>query len=398
MRGRRFSEVLLLEPRIRHYAWGDIDFIPSELGCEPDGRPWAEAWYGAHPAAPSLIQGDRDTRTLDRVIEEERTAMLGPEVAAEYGRLPYLVKLLAAARPLSIQVHPDAQQAEAGFRREEADGVPREAPHRNYRDASHKPELIVALGEFHALCGFRSYPDMRASLSRLPEITTLMPPLEEGAEALEDWLRIWFALPESAWRPALAALLARLASEEDGDEVAQWALRAQRALGVDAPPDRGLLFCFLLELRRLKPGQALFLAAGVPHAYLCGAGIEVMAASDNVLRAGLTPKHVAVQELLDVLRCDLPAPAVIEPDASGRYVTPTKEFDLQRLTIGEGLSEPFVAKGPELVLALGAGEAEIEASGRQLRLRGGAACLIPHGLHYRCRSRGPILWRCRNLG
>lgn len=396
MMARRPREPLRLDPRIQHYAWGDADFIPLALGREPDGRPWAEAWYGAHPAAPSLVLGDAAGRALDRVIEEARAAVLGPAVSATYGRLPYLVKLLAAARPLSIQVHPDAAQAEAGFCREEAAGIPRDAPHRNYRDPSHKPELIVALGEFHALCGFRSLGDLRSQLSRLPEIASIMPPLEEGAAALRDWLQAWFALPESAWRPALGALLARLAAAPDGDDVARWALRSQRSLGTDAPPDRGLLFCFLLELRRLEPGQALFLPAGVPHAYLHGAGLEVMAASDNVLRAGLTPKHVAPEALLDVVRCDLPAPAVIEGDVTGRYVTPAKEFELQRLDVGDAPSEPFAARGPELLLALGTGEVEVEVSGRRLRLGGGAACLIPHGLGYRCRVRGSTLWRCRS--
>ncbi len=388
-------EILLLEPRIQHYAWGDESFIPRALGRRPDGRPWAEAWYGAHPAAPSLVLDAAGGRYLDAVIND-RPDLLGSAVGTTFGRLPYLVKLLAAARPLSIQVHPDAAQAREGYDREEAAGIPRDAPERNYRDASHKPELIVALSEFHALCGFRSLNDMRAQLARFPEINRLLPSPGATAESLQELLEAWFALPEERVRPALGQFIERLEALAADDTVAYWALCAQRALGPEAPPDRGLLFCLLLELRHLTPGQALFLDAGVPHAYLQGCGIEVMAASDNVLRAGLTPKHVDAPELLAVLRCDLPAPAVLEPDASGRHITGASEFELQRL---DGLQPPITAQGPELLLALsepGAAAAVVEASGQRLALAGGAACLVPHGLRYQCSVRDGTLWRCRS--
>ncbi|TVS15064.1 MAG: mannose-6-phosphate isomerase, class I [Gammaproteobacteria bacterium] len=400
MTDRQDREILLLEPRLQHYAWGDESFIPSALGRPPDGRPWAEAWYGAHPAAPSFVRpltGRRSgDRALDVVIGDAHRDLLGPGVSATFGRLPYLVKLLAAARPLSVQVHPDAVQAREGYDREEAADIPRDASERNYRDPHHKPELIVALTDFHALCGFRAWGDMRAQLARFPEISRLLPSLEPAAESLEGLLEAWFALPEERIRPALLRFIERLEALAAADAVAHWALRAQRALGFGAPPDRGLLFCLLLELRQLAPGQALFLGAGVPHAYLQGCGIEVMAASDNVLRAGLTAKHVDAAELLAVLRCDLPAPEILEPDASGRHVTTATEFELQRVV---GPQAPLTAQGPELLLALsepGDAAAVVEASGQRLPLAGGEACLIPHGLRYQCNVHGGTLWRCRS--
>lgn len=380
-----------LEPRIRHYAWGDPDFIPGLLKRPPDGRPWAEAWYGAHPSAPSLVLTPSGSASLDAHIVSLGADLLGDEVSRTFGTLPYLVKLLAAARPLSIQVHPDTAQARSGFEREQAAGIALDAPQRNYRDPHHKPELIIALTPFHALCGFRPLPVIESMLDAAPEIRDLLPRASAGASDPGHLLSAWFDLPDSRVRPALARLLQRLADTPPASFTPEfWMLEAQQALGPDAEPDRGLLFLLLLELRHLQPGQALFLEAGVPHAYLRGAGIEVMAASDNVLRAGLTPKHVDVPELLRILRTGETAPPVIEADAAGIYATPAREFEVQRLHAGGSLRR---TRSPELLLACADHVAvEVEGVGSRTLLTSGEACLIAAGSHYRIPP-GDSVWR-----
>ena len=373
---------LKLEPRIQHYAWGDPAFIPDLLGRPRDGRPWAEAWYGAHPSAPSTVHTAAGPKSLDAYLSMEATRLLGSEVAGNFGTLPYLVKLLAAARPLSIQVHPDAAQARAGFDREQAAGIPLDAPHRNYRDRQHKPELIVALTPFHALCGFRALDDIASRLADLPELSDLLPGEFKDHESLDVLLAAWFALPDAKVRLALDRLLARLTQQQPEISTPEfWLLQAQAALGPQAPADRGLLFLFLLELRELRPGQALFLDAGIPHAYLRGAGIEVMAASDNVLRAGLTPKHVDVPELMEQIRFAARRPPVLRPEpvsaVEAVFATPAEEFRLSEVRPGP---EPTIltARAAEILLGL-EGEARLRVpdAGREIPLPRGATLLVP---------------------
>lgn len=352
--------LVLLEPRLQRYAWGDPEFFPALFGSAGDGGPWAEAWYGAHPVGPA----DAGGVPLDQLIARDRRHWLGegrPE-------LPYLLKLLAAAQPLSIQVHPNASQASRGFAAEEAAGVARDAPHRRYRDPNPKPELLVALTPFHALCGFR--PPTQDLLHRCPELAALLPSPQAGLRAI---LEAWFGHPDPG--PALSSMLARL--EREGpfaeDQPEHWALEAHRALGGGAP-DRGLLFVFLLEWIRLEPGEALFLSAGVPHAYLRGAGVEIMASSDNVLRAGLTPKHVDPGALLETLRFDARRPPVLRPvktEAGSMYPQPARAFDLTRMESGSVRT----ATGPETVLVT-RGSATVSAGDQRVEIGPGQAVLV----------------------
>lgn len=275
---------------VRHYDWGSPDAIPRMLGVEPDGSPWAELWFGAHPDDPSPVveQGV----TLDAFVAQDPPAALGPDVAERFdGQLPFLVKILAADRPLSIQVHPTRSQAEAGFAAEDAAGVPRDAPERNYRDCNHKPELLCALTPFEALCGFRPVAETRALIDDLA-----LPSLRFLADALagDDPLRRAFTavLELSDPTPAIASLTERAADDSR--------LRAARLAARLFPDDVGVLLTLLLNHVVLAPGQAIYLGAGNVHAYLHGTGVEIMAASDNVLRCGLTSKHVDVEELLRI--------------------------------------------------------------------------------------------------
>lgn len=399
---------LRVEPSIQHYDWGHPSFLPALFGRAADGRPWAEAWYGAHPRAPASARLDAGCVGLDRLLQEQGDRWFGERVQRDFGALPYLLKLLAAARPLSIQVHPDAIQARQGYEREEAAGIPLDAPERNYRDPQSKPELIVALTPLYAFCGFRPLPAIEAALTQLPELAGLLPSSLDHASDLEALLQHWFALPDRQLQSRLTQLLQRLeersrasakasantsaaASAACFDARAAWALRALHARGTTPAVDRSLLFVFLLELHRLAPGQALFVAPGTPHAYLQGAGIEVMAASDNVLRAGLTGKHVDTAELLRVLRTDLPTPVVFEADAAGGYPTPVREFELQRLDAGP---DTLQADGPELLLALDAEPVALfDPRGDDIVLPRGGSLLFSHGARYGLR--GGSCWRCR---
>ncbi|MFE0514049.1 mannose-6-phosphate isomerase, class I [Streptomyces sp. NPDC058964] len=323
-----------LENTVRPYAWGSPTAIPQLLGVEPTGEPQAEMWMGAHPGAPSrTVRG-----TLAEVIDADPEKELGKATVAKFGpRLPFLLKILAAGAPLSLQVHPDLEQAGAGYADEERRGVPMDAPHRNYKDANHKPELICALTEFDGLCGFRDPLRTAELLDGL------------GVGSLKPYVDLLRAHPEdAALREVLTAVLTA-DPEEMAHTVAQ-ATAACTRLGGDYAPyadlahhypgDPGVIAAMLLNHVRLQPGEALYLGAGIPHAYLSGLGVEIMANSDNVLRCGLTPKHVDVPELLRIVRFEPNDAAVLRPEASPDgeevYETPVDEFRLSRYVLPEG--------------------------------------------------------------
>jgi len=388
---KRRDAPVRVAPSLQNYAWGDPAFIPNVLGSSSAGTPVAEAWYGAHPKAPATVWTIEGAQPMDAWIRG-----MGHE-------LPYLLKLLAAAQPLSIQVHPNATRAAAGFTEEEAAGIPIDAPHRRFRDPNHKPEVLVALSDFDALCGFRPLEEIEDALARMPEIEALLPSASSGIEAL---LRAWFARPDAEVHAALAAVMGRIATETPSPDTPEaWAIRAQQALG--GKPDRGLLLVFMLELVHLEPGQAIFLPAGVPHAYLRGAGVELMASSDNVLRAGLTPKYVDPETLLEVVRFDAGRPVVLEPivDESGREATwsiPATELDLIRWSLEAAESRSATAYGLETILVLAResnAKVEVESATGMLELGRGQACVVPDGVDYAVRASASIdVYRVRVPG
>ncbi|AKJ12758.1 mannose-6-phosphate isomerase [Streptomyces incarnatus] len=351
-----------LDNTIRPYAWGSPTAIPQLLGVEPTGEPQAEMWMGAHPGAPS-----RTARgTLVDVIDADPERELGKAAVAKFGpRLPFLLKILAAGAPLSLQVHPDLEQAKEGYADEERRNIPVDAPHRNYKDANHKPELICALTEFDGLCGFRDPVRAADLLDAL------------GVASLKPYVDLLHARPaDAALREVLTAILtadpaemaetvaeASAACARLGGEYAPYADLAQHY-----PGDPGVIAAMLLNHVRLQPGEALFLGAGIPHAYLNGLGVEIMANSDNVLRCGLTPKHVDVPELLRVVRFEAGDPGVLRPEASPAgeevYETPIDEFRLSRYVLPEGAAaRDLTADTPQILLctagSVRAGEHEL---------------------------------------
>ena len=338
-----------LDNTVRPYAWGSTTAIPRLLGVEPTGEPQAEMWMGAHPGAPSRT----GRGTLAEVIDADPERELGAATGAKFGpRLPFLLKLLAAGSPLSLQVHPDRAQAQAGYEDEERRGVPVTAPHRNYKDANHKPELICALTEFDGLCGFR---DPLAAAALLDDL---------GVDSLKPFVDLLHAHPEdAALREVLTAILTA-DPDEMSRTVAEAAVACTRLGGAYAPyadiahhypGDPGVIAAMLLNHVRLQPGEALYLGAGVPHAYLDGLGVEIMANSDNVLRCGLTPKHVDVPELLRIVRFLPSDPGVLRPEASPDgeevYETPIDEFRLSRYVLPEaGAAHGLTRPTPQILL------------------------------------------------
>ncbi|WP_351227740.1 mannose-6-phosphate isomerase, class I [Streptomyces sp. NPDC002133] len=335
---------------VRPYAWGSTTLIPDLLGTAPTGEPQAEMWMGAHPGAPSRT----DRGALNEVIAADPGRELGAASADKFGpRLPFLLKLLAAGAPLSLQVHPDLAQAKEGYAAEERAGIPIDAPHRNYKDDNHKPELVCALTPFDGLCGFR--PPVEAA--------DLIAGLD--VDPLKPYVDLLHAHPEeAALREVLTAVLAA-DPEETAHTVTEAAAAAERLGGPYAPyaaiahhfpGDPGVIAAMLLNHVQLQPGEALFLGAGVPHAYLGGLGVEIMANSDNVLRCGLTPKHVDVPELLRIVRFEASDPGVLRPEASPSgeevYDTPIDEFRLSRYARSEGAAPVDVtAATPQILLA-----------------------------------------------
>lgn len=376
-----------LENTVRPYSWGSTTAIPELLGTEPTGRPQAELWMGAHPGAPSRIDRGAGPLPLTEVIAADPEHELGRATLDAFGpRLPFLLKLLAAAAPLSLQVHPDAGQAAAGHADEEARGVPLDAAHRNYKDDQHKPEMICALTPFEGLCGFRP-PAETAGLLAALDIDDLKPYVDIlGAQPAESALREVFTavLTADRERQAETVLLVRTACEREaaagGPHAAAYAAYAR--LAHEYPGDPGVLAAMLLNHVRLQPGEALFLAAGVPHAYLDGLGVEIMASSDNVLRSGLTPKHVDVPELLRIVRFEGGDPGVQRPEATELgeevYAAPVGEFRISRCLLAPG-GQPLVLPGghPQILLCT-EGEARLTAgSGAELTLARGQSAYVP---------------------
>ncbi|MDT0388663.1 mannose-6-phosphate isomerase, class I [Streptomyces sp. DSM 41921] len=338
-----------LDNTIRPYAWGSPTAIPQLLGVEPTGEPQAEMWMGAHPGAPSRT----GRGTLVEVIDADPETELGAAAVAKFGpRLPFLLKLLAAGAPLSLQVHPDLAQAQEGYADEERRGIPVDAPHRNYKDANHKPELICALTAFDGLCGFRAPLEAAGLLDDL------------GVDSLKPYVDLLHAHPEdAALREVLTAILT--ADPEEMTRTVEEAAAACTRLGGAYAPyadiahhypgDPGVIAAMLLNHVRLQPGEALYLGAGVPHAYLNGLGVEIMANSDNVLRCGLTPKHVDVPELLRIVRFHAADPGVLRPEAAPDgeevYETPIDEFRLSRYVLPEaGATHDLTRPTPQILL------------------------------------------------
>ena len=394
--------------QVQHYDWGTIAEIPRLLGVESDGCPWAEYWLGAHPKAPSLLADDCDINGADRADGgqpldrwlAEHPDQLGQASREVFGdRLSFLLKILSAEQPLSIQAHPSRTQAQLGFAQENAAGVPIDDPRRLYRDDWPKPEMIVALTEFHALYGFRDPHESRRMLTVFDAVDGfpgLVAPLEDpGSEGIATVLTSCLQ-PDEQNRRVIAGMIAAAhdlvqghdpaSMQEDTPQLARTAVELDRA----HPGDPSILAALLMNRVHLRPGESLFLGAGTMHAYLHGTGIEIMASSDNVLRGGLTSKHIDVPALL--AHADLTATCVQPecprqlPGGLQHYRTPFPEFTLWRL--GErvetdlpatGLGRILLVLDGRMSLITSAGVTSTDTSAEVTQVRAGQAVWISAG-------------------
>jgi mannose-6-phosphate isomerase len=380
----------LLSNRVRPYAWGSRTTIAELLGREvPAPHPEAELWLGAHPGDPSaVVDADGAQRSLIDVLAADAAGQLGPAVVARWGdRLPFLLKVLAADEPLSLQAHPSAGQAAEGYAREERAGIAREAANRNYPDPTAKPELVCALTEFHALAGFRD-PARTVELLRAVQTPALSAHVdllaaEPNGEGLRALFTTWITLPQ----PAIDALLPDLLDscithvKEHGDFELE--CRTILELGERYPGDCGVLAALLLNRLVLAPGEAIFLPAGNLHTYLHGTAVEVLANSDNVLRGGLTPKHVDVPELLRVLDFRYGDMKVTTGEPAGPrrvYRTTAPEFELSRIewAAGDSRAEVKLEGGvPRILVCVDGGIRAASVDGRELTLKRGQSMWLP---------------------
>lgn len=379
------KEIKVLKNTIQEYAWGSFTGIPDLLCLKkPYNKPMAELWMGAHPKSPSVTDVNGKITTLIQLIEQYPEDTLGKHAYDKFGNtLPYLFKVLAAEKPLSIQAHPDKFQAKDGFERENRLGIPLDAANRNYRDANHKPECICALTDFWALCGFRKIQD---TLSYLNDVCP---------KSLRLQLDDLYNQPDSTGLKGFFSSLMIL-SEEKQNEVVGEAVKNAQGLDKKSPvfewivklhceysSDIGVLSPAFLNLICLKPGEALFLNAGELHAYLNGTGIELMANSDNVLRGGLTPKHVDVPELINILSFEEKDLNVIVPDAVSDfekvYSRRAEEFVLSVISIKTGGT--YIAppnRTAEILLCVnGAASIYGEDSAENISLDKGVSVFVP---------------------
>ncbi len=389
---------------LRPYAWGSPTAISTLLGRTPSGGPEAELWLGAHPDSPSLATApDGSTEPLDALIANDPDGMLGVDARTEFGdRLPFLAKILAASQPLSLQVHPTLAQARAAFAREEAAGIPQTAAERNYRDNNHKPELILALTDFEALCGFRPARESQAIFEHLSALfeaaEDTVPQLlrdiimdlsaAEGSEANEPAaIRAAFHRLITGGNQVIAAVSAVVTvlnaslAAHPAPTAYQPELATAVSLNGSYPGDPGVLLSLLLNRVSLKPGEAIYLPAGNIHAYLQGLGVEVMASSDNVLRGGLTPKHVDIPELMKTVEFRaLPVPRITAGSTElGQEIwqPPFREFQLQRAIVEpDGPPIPLAQNGPLLVIAV-TGSVILDTPRGDLALSHGDSAFVP---------------------
>lgn len=373
----------MLNP-VRNYDWGSLSFIQNLCSrTEETGSPLAELWMGAHPNAPSRLISNGREIPLDIAIEADPEAMIGAR--GTNFRLQYLFKILAAEKPLSIQAHPNKAQAEEGFWQENERRIPFDAPNRNYKDNNHKPELMCALTPFQAMCGFRPLNEIVALIQKLDLITFFPSVFDISSNSESLVLKNLFL---ELMRPAegtqnrlIEKFISSLKNLEETDSslecIKYWGLEFARLY----PDDLGILSPIFLNLIELNPFEAIYLEAGILHAYLRGAGVEIMANSDNVLRGGLTSKYIDLDELLHILRFEPYLPQILRAQPISRqegvYSTKAQEFKLSIVTLSEG--EPYkaqISSGAEILLCI-EGKARIMDSDKALDFGMGESIFIP---------------------
>jgi len=377
--------IKLLKNTVQNYAWGSLTAIPELLGeRNPSHEPWAELWMGAHPKASSFVNYDGEWLPLTELIARYPREILGNDVALEFGnKLPYLFKVLAAAKPLSIQAHPSLNQAKEGFERETDQRIDIDAPNRNYKDDNQKAECICALSPFWAMSGFRNIPDILAMLGKnCPAgLATELDLLRKHPDSrgLKRFFTDLMTMDSHRQKRVVDEAVHNAHRYSKEESAFHWMTR----LSNEYPFDIGILAPLLLNLIELEPGDALFLPAGELHAYLEGVGMELMANSDNVLRGGLTPKHIDVPELLKVLNFKPRSVSILQAVKKNKnervYASEADEFVLSVVSVSAG--NPYQSsesRSVEIMLCT-EGTAYLKDEGTQeiINIKKGESAIIP---------------------
>ena len=378
-----------LNGRLQHYVWGGERYIPHLLHIDKTESHYAEYWLGAHPSAPSQILYAQEEISLSDFLYQNPTA-LGTQSRQLFGdNLPYLLKILDVANPLSIQLHPTKEQAEIGFVQENAAGIPLNDPKRTYKDDNHKPEMMIALSDFWLLHGFKTKAQILDTLRQRPSLAELATKLV--SQNLADFYAdIMLAKQEQLAQWLLPIIEGQQKAYEQNQLAMQdpdyWVLYTLHAMKISRDKlDAGLMSFYLFNIVNLQVGEGIFQAAGVPHAYLRGQNIELMACSDNVIRGGLTPKHVDIEQLLKIIDCSEIVPQIIAPAPKNQvytYPTPIADFALSNMPYAKNTEISDRTLNGSILLVM-AGEISLEVAQQKLTLKQGQAAFIEADTDYR---------------
>ncbi|MEM8528793.1 MAG: mannose-6-phosphate isomerase, class I [Bacteroidota bacterium] len=379
------SKIFPIKGVIQNYAWGGTQFIPNLIGTQNTGNePFAELWMGMHHLGSAMIEGSE--QTLAAFIESDPKGILGEKVAAQFdNRLPFLFKILDVNKMLSIQTHPTKQQAEIGFTKEEQAGVPITAKHRNFKDDNHKPEIMIALTDFWLLHGFQQASDIQTTLVSVPEFAPLLPYFAD--QSIRDLYQHIMELSQAEVDELLAPLQERLSEENDWPKSSPdyWAKLAFEDYTRNGHFDRGIFSIYLFNLVNIPIGQAIFQDAGIPHAYLEGVNVELMANSDNVFRGGLTPKHIDVPELMNHLVTEGITPKILDgetlSDHEKVYRTPAPDFEVSRIQLSENEQYSRTSDAPDILIVM-EGQVEIRSDRKSFKRNRGEIFFVGHGVDY----------------
>jgi mannose-6-phosphate isomerase len=387
------NKIFKIKGCIQHYAWGGNTFIPDMLGIpNNNSEPCAEYWLGAHPSASAQILGSEIGLTLNELIKNDPVGTLGEAIYNEFGELPYLLKVLDVKQMLSIQVHPTKQAAELGFDREEAAGIPINASNRNYKDRNHKPEVMVALSDFWLLHGFKEKGILEKTLIDIPEFNILLPLFKrDGYQALYQFVMEMDVTEVNAF--LMQTVKREIRNKRDGlltkADPGWWVAKLFEEVDQITNIDKGVFSIYFFNIVHAKPGEAVFQGAGLPHAYLEGQNIELMANSDNVLRGGLTPKYIDVPELIKHTLFEGIIPFVMKGNeirvGEKNFPCPVSDFAISKIDLKNNISYSNVSESMEILLVTEGGA----VLNNSMALKKGEAICLLSGASYSIISSGP---------
>jgi mannose-6-phosphate isomerase len=384
------QRIYSLKGKVQHYSWGGYQFIPQLLNINNEKNiPFAEYWLGAHPIFSSTINHAGKEIPLDEFIEQNKELVLGSSTLNEYGGLPFLLKVLDVRQMLSIQVHPSKKEAAIGYANENIAGVPLTSPQRNYKDDNHKPEAMVALSDFYLLHGFKPEPALKNILSQTTELNFLQDVYHnEGYKGLYQHVML---LQQEEVNNKLQKLAERILPLYNNGSLKKesedfWAARAILSFCKNDHYDKGIFSIYFFNLLHLKKGEGVYQQEGMPHAYLEGQNMEIMANSDNVLRGGLTDKHIDIPELMKHTNFEATVPNILCVNNDYSYSTPAREFIIYKYELANS-ENAIETRGPEVIFCVD-GHIVLKASGEKLLLSKGEAAFLIANVHVEVQSAG----------